>query len=73
MLEAVARRGPDELPRLQQERELAVQRYPGVAALGQQHVAAAIELEPQQLERPLVAALALHGERAAVGEPVDAR
>ena len=45
-----------------------------LAALGEQLPAAPVSrIEPQQLERFLIAALALNGDAAAVGKPVHAR
>ncbi len=73
VFEAVARRRPDELVRVRQEGQLVVQFDPGVAGLGEHDPARpAVEVGEHEIQAALIAALALHGERPAVGQPVDA-
>ena len=55
-----------------QKRQLVVQFDPGLAGLGQHDpVLAGRDVGKQQIEPALIAALALHRQRFAVGQPVD--
>ena len=74
MFEARAARGPDEAGRVIEERQLVVEIDPRVAVLAQQLGGLSRGgIDLQQCQCLLVAALALHGEAGAAGQPVHAR
>ena len=70
---AVARRSPNELMGLLQERQLVIQINPGIAGFGEHGARlAGVDVRKEQVQFSLVAALALNRQRLAIGQPIDA-